>query len=572
MGQLTALDNSISGESNWQGVLEGIFGASIEATFTTQADQTFPNDIYKGDGTIIKAGDLVPAGTVIVNPGDPGPTITIPEHWTGFVDPLTGMPSKAIWDRMREIIGYGGQATISAPPTTPVGDYTAWHPDFNLNTEMGLADWFLSAYLEEQYLGGQAADLTHAWLNGPGGTPSPKKQTLMGQIMAAHPSWFPNVQAAQPEANPGLNALLAQWRQRVVNLQARIVRNRKRRDLLPEERRHLDEGITAHYKVARFDVNSGARNRLFDLSQQLRQRGGTITSAENLAVAGVRRSVPSDFKGDAGAWAQQQGFEVAMLRNSYETRRRNLEALYAKRGFGVREARSRALLALSLGEESEKSSVADDIDAQQTHFRDLIGSLTTEHTNAGQKVTDINTSIGQANSLIDTLQQYIAPNQNADTNIKTLQLITIPGLVNDASQLGISLHPPQTPGAAAGPSTDQLLQIQTQLNQQLALANAVLTAQYDVLSKLPLFAGHFAMGGIVPGPLGEPRTAIVHGGEEITPPGARGRYEAHVHIGNGMEWLRDFVGAEVKSQGRTMARTGIVNLPGAGGARLRVRA
>lgn len=69
----------------------------------------------------------------------------------------------------------------------------------------------------------------------------------------------------------------------------------------------------------------------------------------------------------------------------------------------------------------------------------------------------------------------------------------------------------------------------SQLREQVALA------QYDVLQNFPPYGGSFADGGIVPGPLGVPRTVIAHGGETITPPEAAGPPNVIVQFADGME-------------------------------------
>ena len=57
----------------------------------------------------------------------------------------------------------------------------------------------------------------------------------------------------------------------------------------------------------------------------------------------------------------------------------------------------------------------------------------------------------------------------------------------------------------------------------LAAGAVVAIGMYKLLS--------MQAGGIVPGPLGAPRLAMVHGGETITPPGPGGKSEIHIHVG-----------------------------------------
>lgn len=69
---------------------------------------------------------------------------------------------------------------------------------------------------------------------------------------------------------------------------------------------------------------------------------------------------------------------------------------------------------------------------------------------------------------------------------------------------------------------------------------------------------HFAAGGMVPGPVGSPQAAIVHGGETIIPPGG-GDTHVHVYI-DGKE-----IQGVVKKIQRKSARGGNRPLPSAGG-------
>ena len=82
--------------------------------------------------------------------------------------------------------------------------------------------------------------------------------------------------------------------------------------------------------------------------------------------------------------------------------------------------------------------------------------------------------------------------------------------------------------------------------------------------QLPPYAGSFAQGGIVPGPIGAPRTAIVHGEERITPPSATGG-NVHLHFANGMDWLKDHITATVEDTTRGMARRAARGMPSRGG-------
>jgi hypothetical protein len=79
---------------------------------------------------------------------------------------------------------------------------------------------------------------------------------------------------------------------------------------------------------------------------------------------------------------------------------------------------------------------------------------------------------------------------------------------------------------------DQLGTINDLLGQKLGgAAGQGLFGNEGVLDPFKDTPG-FASGGIVPGPIGAPMAAIVHGGEEIIPPGGRGRGGAVLNINN----------------------------------------
>lgn len=116
------------------------------------------------------------------------------------------------------------------------------------------------------------------------------------------------------------------------------------------------------------------------------------------------------------------------------------------------------------------------------------------------------------------------------------------GVFHDVDTGGVS----DNSAALLGLSQQMLESAQRQL--------AVYDAQRPVFAP---FAGSFDKGGTVPGPVGSPQMALVHGGETITPPDAGTPGDAgvqvHLHFANGMEWLSEFVSAEVRSHGRTVS-------------------
>lgn len=153
--------------------------------------------------------------------------------------------------------------------------------------------------------------------------------------------------------------------------------------------------------------------------------------------------------------------------------------------------------------------------------------------------------------------------------------------------------------AAAGASSStssqdsQLVSLLEQQNAQLAMEYAVSQAQYGALQSLstaplpglasggmldfsslgnlPPFGGFFETGGVVPGPVGAARTAIVHGGEVINPVGGTGPTIHHIIVQDGAvdpNKIRVIAAGEVQAQGRNAARVVRRKLPGRGGGYL----
>jgi TP901 family phage tail tape measure protein len=101
-----------------------------------------------------------------------------------------------------------------------------------------------------------------------------------------------------------------------------------------------------------------------------------------------------------------------------------------------------------------------------------------------------------------------------------------------------------------------------QLLKESNLRYAVQSAQTQALLGHAPFAGSFRTGGVVPGAIGSPQVAMVHGGETITPAGGG---DIHLHFAPGTEWLRDFVEVTVDKRNRRAARRGGKPMPGRAG-------
>lgn len=117
--------------------------------------------------------------------------------------------------------------------------------------------------------------------------------------------------------------------------------------------------------------------------------------------------------------------------------------------------------------------------------------------------------------------------------------------------------------AGKNPAEEELATLLKTQNEELSKQLAVSQAQYKVLSQMPPFGGSFAYGGIVPGPIGAPRTIVAHGGERV---GKGGGVQVVVHDGavnsDRIEVIADGV---VQKRARSTARNASRPLPSRGG-------
>jgi hypothetical protein len=155
--------------------------------------------------------------------------------------------------------------------------------------------------------------------------------------------------------------------------------------------------------------------------------------------------------------------------------------------------------------------------------------------------------------------------ESVQSTIPQLEL-SIAGIRESLAEEAESVAPATIPAAAEKPAESELAALLKANNEQLTQQLAVSQAQYKVfanLGDLPPFAGRFHEGGIVPGPLGAERMALVQGGEVISQPGSTG--EAHVWVDDAMSWLKPFIRAEVRQGTRGSARAAGRPLPSRGG-------
>lgn len=117
-------------------------------------------------------------------------------------------------------------------------------------------------------------------------------------------------------------------------------------------------------------------------------------------------------------------------------------------------------------------------------------------------------------------------------------------------------------GTAAEDNTPEILRLLQEIRSGQRTAESVSLQQSGIFAaferggramaaQLPPFAGTFHRGGVIPGPVGAERTAIVQAGEGISAVGATPKVE--IVFADGMGWLADFV--DVRAEGVMVRRT-----------------
>ena len=176
----------------------------------------------------------------------------------------------------------------------------------------------------------------------------------------------------------------------------------------------------------------------------------------------------------------------------------------------------------------------------QTKLRDEITMYTRmlSQAKAGITIYDkqksgINTTLGTYQSALDStdVQSALTDRDNAWLDLLNVKT-EAGGVLSGAQATAAGMAPAASMAASAADTTAAGTTDNSALMQQMLTQSqqmyAVSQAQYATLNALPPFGGSFAEGGIVPGPLGSPRTIIAHGGEPIG-----GAIQVHVHVHDG---------------------------------------
>lgn len=141
--------------------------------------------------------------------------------------------------------------------------------------------------------------------------------------------------------------------------------------------------------------------------------------------------------------------------------------------------------------------------------------------------------------------------------------------------------------AEAGPTSaeQELTNLLKEQNLQLSEQVAVSQSQYKVFAEWPgastggvlgpggtlPYAGSFDVGGVIPGPVGAPVSAILHGGEEVLRPDQRGGHNVQVIVKDGAvnkDRIEVIANGVVQKHSRKASRGASRPLPSRGGGQL----
>lgn len=583
--------------------LKGIPGFPADKQLTELLDTTALTELQgwqsyltskNSAGAPLEALVTLADGSQVINwgkEGGPSPS--------GMIDPSTGQITKGIWDRLAEIGDPG-----SNPNQTATRDQ---------NTELGIEEQILDEYLREQALAMQVdqqlgpwmdqvqisqalADKQVAWLKQALdlSQPMPKIEALfkdLGDITitrktgGAWGGWLkgkrskPGTMKVKVPVSRTLLEKVRVYR----NAQAQINRWTRLKQKLPQEKQLRDAAITTRFATERHKIENASATSTFD-GQQLLSAQLKGLDAEKKAALLPAGNPPHDWTGDKASWDAERTAENADITSEFDARAAALRDAAKKAGLGARLAKSNALFSLTQQEAADKLAVSQQFSTESHSYTDKITGERQTAASDKKWVSDLLTAIkasdttakgqittGQANQL--TLKDYLDPMGTLSINILTAQTVdaepNIPGYLTEISNLKGTTVPLSSTSADGGVDS-QLAPLLQQVATTLAQEYAVSQAQYKVLQALPPFGGSFALGGIVPGALGEPRTIIAHGGEEISQAGSRAGqgHTFHVIVQDGAvdaNRIKVIANGEAQKVTRKIARAAGVGLPGRGG-------
>lgn len=213
------------------------------------------------------------------------------------------------------------------------------------------------------------------------------------------------------------------------------------------------------------------------------------------------------------------------------------------------------------GAESEVKKTAQRLEHNRSQLTSQIGTL------EGYVTVPNGTVLGgfaKSGSLPDTRTQIVGLS-GIGGQLGEAQS-TLAGLNRELEEVGAPALEKKLAAAKVGAgktNESELSSLLKQQNEELAKQVYVSQQQYKVFANLPPFGGSFALGGVVPGALGEPRTIIAHGGERILKDG-QDNVHVHLHVEDGAV-DKSKIRTIVRDENRRTARHAGQRRPSAGG-------
>ena len=345
---------------------------------------------------------------------------------------------------------------------------------------------------------------------------------IMGQIMAGHPTWFPNTGAGAPAAMPAglIGAVTGEPGLPTISGGAAttLASAGQLSGTISGTRAHID---SLEHQFSTLDSYYG----IYDPSTFLNDDGSLNQPAINKRLGELDQLVQirqQIFQ----AWGKVVVLTQRLVASYREIIRRFQTSLA---GISTKGLKGKALTAA----QTQRTNLGTAITGAQGKLTSALGDLT-----SGKDDRD--------SAWISLLSE-----QNVRAGIAGTQAqpITAAGDIGTAGATG---------AAATTDITGLLQQIATTAQQSYAVSQA----QYKALQSTPPFGGSFAQGGVVPGPAGAPRVIVAHGGEPVgmTP-------TVHIHFADGMGWLQQFVSVQVQNgtRGQSVGAMRIAGLPGSRG-------
>jgi len=514
------------------------------------------------------------------------------------IDPSNNLPEPAIvnWGNVK------GMAPITAPPYTsiPAGPILQFPPG-----GVGTPNWGMTDPSTGQWAYGLDVRLgeigPHLALGSRAVTDETTELGLNNLILA---KWWEQVaqapivkKASQAEMNQLVQTI--GWYDDQSNFHPGLVqqwidRMKQQRALIAPNKSDIATKLKDRYQKLKNKVRQESRNKRLkgqllraitvdDLTKLQANMDAAIPGKApyNWVAAGMGNPKTGQANADYLWGTQERPKEIAGVTDYITTLRDQANTAAMKLYYTITLDTETAVQALQYQEDQARQELYDKAAHKRIDLDQLI-TTKTQLVTKNKKILDalsgqtayskqetVGGIIGQMNQIIDPAGQLQA------VNIDTMRYITIPTLTNEINQI-LQTQPTQnTSGdqsALADAQNLMNLQSQRMVIQAEALASQasgfkILT---DALRTMPPFAGSFQEGGVVPGPLGEARTIIAHGGETVTPAAQPSQSQQPMRMLIRMEdnttrvWLDD-VEQQVQMSTSTAARHARRGLPGRAG-------